>query len=79
MARMFTNDPGDRGSIPVWVIPKTKKKWYLMTPLTLSIVSYGSKVNRVIPPLHLGVVVIEKGAFDFGQPTNQIHLDVHFT
>ena len=25
MNRMFTNDPGDRGSIPGWVIPKTQK------------------------------------------------------
>ena len=23
--RVFTNGPGDRGSIPGWVIPKTKK------------------------------------------------------
>ena len=25
MSRMFANSPGDRGSIPGWVIPKTQK------------------------------------------------------
>ena len=25
MSRVFTNGPGDRGSIPSWVIPKTQK------------------------------------------------------
>ena len=25
MVRVFANDPGDRGSIPGWVIPKTQK------------------------------------------------------
>ena len=46
------------------------KKWYLMPPcLTLSIIRYGSRVKwsnpgkGVRPPLHLGVVAIEKGAF----------------
>ena len=34
MVRVFANGPGDLGSIPGGVIPKTKK-WYLM--LTLSI------------------------------------------
>ena len=38
MVRVFANDPGDLGSIPGRVIPKTKK-WYLMLPyLTLSII-----------------------------------------
>ena len=31
MSRVFTNGPGDRGSIPGQVIPKTQK-WYLMPP-----------------------------------------------
>ena len=46
------------------------KKWYLMFPcLTLSIIRYGSTVRGAIqgkeqhPPLHLGVVAIEKGSF----------------
>ena len=39
MVRVFTNSPGDLGSIPGRVIPKTKKKWYLMPPcLTLNII-----------------------------------------
>ena len=46
MVRVFANGPGDLGSIPGWVKPKTeKKKWYLTPPcLTLSIIRYGSKV-----------------------------------
>ena len=39
------NGPGDRGSIPGRVIPKTQK-WYLMPPcLTLSIIRHGSRVK----------------------------------
>ena len=38
MSRVFTSGPGDRGSIPGQVIPKTQK-WYLMPPcFTLSII-----------------------------------------
>ena len=45
MSRVFTNDPGDRGSIPGPVIPKTQK-WYLMPPgVTLSIIRYGLRVK----------------------------------
>ena len=29
---VFANGPGDQGSIPGWVIPKTQK-WYLIAPL----------------------------------------------
>ena len=46
------------------------KKWYLMLPcFTLSIIRYGSRVKwinpgkGITPPLHFGVVAIEKGAF----------------
>ena len=53
------------------------KKWYLMPPcLTHSIIRYGSRVSEAIqekescPPLHLGVVVIEKRAF--GSPLNSV-------
>ena len=43
--RVFANSPGDRGSIPGRVKPKTQK-WYLMFPwLILSIVRYGSRVK----------------------------------
>ena len=49
MIRVFANGPGDLGSIPVRVIPKTKK-WYLMPPcLTLGIIRYGSRVKRSNP------------------------------
>ena len=45
MSRVFANGPGDRGSIPGQVIPKTQK-CYLMQPcLWLSIIRYGSRVK----------------------------------
>ena len=53
------------------------KKWYLMPPcLVLSIIRLGSRVKwgnpgkGVAPPLHLGVVAIEKAAF--GSPLTKI-------
>ena len=46
VGRVFANGPGDRGSIPGRVIPKTKKKWYLIPPcLKLSIIRYVSRVK----------------------------------
>ena len=43
--RVFANGPGDLGSIPGRVIPKTQK-WYLRPPcLTFSIIRYGSRVK----------------------------------
>ena len=45
IVRVFTNGPGDLGSIPGRVIPKIKK-WYLMPLcLTLGIIRYGSRVK----------------------------------
>ena len=39
MVGVFAKGPGNGGSIPGRVIPKTQKKWYLMLPcLTLSII-----------------------------------------
>ena len=71
--RVFTNGSGHLGSILDRVIPKTQK-WYLMPPcLSLSIMRCGSRVKcsnpgkEWRPPLHLGVVAIEKG--DFGSPS----------
>ena len=61
--QVFTNDPGDRGSIPGRVIPKTLKMvidTYLLNTQHYKIRIKG-KVER--PPLHFGVVAIEKGAF----------------
>ena len=49
MSRVFANVPGDPGSIPDRVIPKTQK-WYLMSPcLTLSIFREASRVKRSNP------------------------------
>ena len=42
MVRMFANGPGDWGSIPGRVIPKTKKIVLDASCLTLSIIRYGS-------------------------------------
>ena len=45
MSRVFTNGPGDLGSILGRLIPKTQK-WYLIPPcLTLSIIRYRSMVK----------------------------------
>ena len=66
--RVFTNSPGDWGSIPRRVIPKTQK-WCLMPPcLTLHIKRYRSRVSvsiqgkdkRII--LLLGVLANEKSS-----------------
>ena len=55
MSKVFTNGPGDRGSLPGRVISKTQK-WYLMPPcLTFSIITQGLRVkwsnpeNGVVP------------------------------
>ena len=73
---MFTNGPGERVSIPGQVIPKIKKKWYLMPLcLTLSFIRYGSRVSREIQgkewrlTLHLGLIAIEKRAFGLPSTT----------
>ena len=45
VGREFAYGPGNRGSIPARVIPKTQK-WYLMPPcLTLSIIRHVSRVK----------------------------------
>ena len=67
MSRVFANGPGDRGSIPGWVIPKTQK-WYLMPPcLVLSTKrresSWAILWMEQRHSQHLEVVAIEKGAF----------------
>ena len=46
VGRVFVNGPGDLGSIPGRVIPKTLKKWYLiLLCLTLSIIKHISRVK----------------------------------
>ena len=48
MATVFTNGPGDRGSTPGRVIPKTQK-WYLMPScITLSIIRCSLRVSEAI-------------------------------
>ena len=76
MVRVLVNGLGDWGSIPGRVIQKIQK-WYLMPPyLTLSNIRYRSKVSGAIqgkeycPPLHLSVVVIEKGVV--GSPLTMV-------
>ena len=73
--RVFANGPGDLGSIPVRVIPKTLK-WYLIPPcLTHSIIRYVSRVKwsnpgkGVAPSPTPRVAAIEKGAF--GSPSTK--------
>ena len=70
MRRVFANGPGDRGSIPGRVIPKTQK----IVPDTALLNTQHYKVRikgkveqsmerSSLLPLNLGVVAIEKGAF----------------
>ena len=76
MIRVFANGPGDRGSILGWVIPKTQK----MVPEASLLNTHHYKVSikgkveqsreRSSPPLHLGVLAIEKG--DFGLPSTKV-------
>ena len=71
MVRVFANGPWDLVQSQVKSYQRLKK-WYLMPPgLTRSIISYRSRVKWsnpgkgvAPPPLHLGVVAIEKGAFE---------------
>ena len=69
MSRVFANGPGDRGSIPGRVIPKTQKM--VLDASLLNTLHYKVRIKgKVEPswewssvPLHLSVVAIEKGAF----------------
>ena len=69
VGRVFVNDPGDLGSIPGRVIPKTLKM--VLDTSLLNTQQYKvcieGKVEqsreRSSAPLHLGVVAIEKRAF----------------
>ena len=75
MVRMFTNGPGDRGSIPGRAMPKNQKM-VLDASLTLSVIRYGQRVsgaiqrNEYCSHLHLGVVAREKEAF--GSPSTTV-------
>ena len=70
MGREFAIGLGDRGSIPGHIIPKTLKM--VLDTSLLNTQQYKvhikgkvvqSRERSSAPPLHLGVVAIEKGAF----------------
>ena len=64
--RVFANGPGDMGSTPGRVIPKTLKMVLMPPCLTLSIIRYGSRVKWKNPGKEIApfptpcVVAIEK-------------------
>ena len=71
MSRVFANDPGDRGSIPCRVIPKTQKM--LLDAALLNIQHYKVRIKGKVEqsrewssvlPRHLGVLAIENRAFE---------------
>ena len=77
MSRVFANGLGDRGSIPGQVIPKTHKT--VLDAALLNAQYYKLRIKCKVEqsrewsstlPLHLGVVVIEKGAF--GSPSTKV-------
>ena len=76
MSRLLGNSPGDQGSIPGRVIPKTQNMVRDAAILTLSTIRWGSRVKwsnpgmEERPLLYLGVVAIEKGAF--GSPSTMV-------
>ena len=74
IVRVFVKGPGDLGSIPGRVIPKTQKM--VLDASLLNTQHYKVRIKGKVeqskekeshPPLHLGVVAIEKG--DFGSPS----------
>ena len=64
VGKVFSNGPGNLGSIPGHVIPKTLKM--LLDTSLINTQQYKVCIKGKVeqcPPLHLGVVAIEKGAF----------------
>ena len=76
IVRVFANGIGDLGSFPGRVIPKTLKM--VLDATLLNTQNYRIRIEgkveqskeRSSPLLHLGVVVIEKGAF--GSPATKV-------
>ena len=72
---MFPNGPGDLASTSVRVIPKTQKMVLDATLLNTQHykvrikVKWSNPEKGVAPTLHLGVVAIEKGAFELPSTT----------
>ena len=81
MVRVFAIGPGDLGSIPGRVIPKTQKM--VLDASLLNIQHYKVRIHGkwsnpgkgVAPSLHLDVVAIEKGAF--GSPSTMVSQFTH--
>ena len=76
ISRVFASGPGDRGSIPGRVIPKTQK--VVLDKALLCTQHYKLRIKGKVEQsrersnalsLHLGVVAIEKGAF--GSPSTK--------
>ena len=75
MSRVFVNGLRDRGSISGRIIPKNKKMVLvtLLNPQHYKVRIKDSGAIQEIgwcPPLHLGVVAIERGAF--GSPSTTV-------
>ena len=78
MSGMIANGPGNVGSIPGWVLPKTQKMVLDATLLSTQhyMVRIKGKVEQskewssTFLPLHLGVVAIKKGLF--GSPSTKV-------
>ena len=76
MVRVFANGPGDLGSLPGRVIPKTQKM--VLDASLLNTQHYKVRIKgsgtiqgkELRPLLHLGVVAIGKGAF--GSPLTMV-------
>ena len=65
MSRVFTNDPGDRGSIPGRVIPKTQKMVLDVTLINthhykIRIKGKVEQSREVAPLLHLSILAMER-------------------
>ena len=69
---MFTNYPGDQGSIPGRIIPKTQKM--VLNAALLNTHHYKVMIKSKVDqrPQHLSVVAIEKGAF--GSPSTKLYV-----
>ena len=64
IGRVCAGGAEDQGSIPGWVIPKTQK--IVLDNFLLNTQHYKVHIKGKVehPPLHLGVVAIEKGAIE---------------
>ena len=80
---VFINGPGDQGSVLGWVILKTQKM--VLDTSLLNTQHYKVRIKGKVeksagkssaPPLHLGVVAIEKGAF--GSPPPDYGCQLYF-